>query len=37
MDPMCNLVGSDGHDYFVVVDVHTCVLANLPFAPGGQP
>ena len=36
-DPMWHIVGSDGHDYFVGVDLHTYVLANLPFAPGGQP
>jgi hypothetical protein len=37
MDPMWHLVGSDGRDYFVGVDLHAYVLTNLPFAPGGQP
>jgi hypothetical protein len=36
-DPMWHLVGADGHDYFVGVDRYTYVLADLPFAPGGQP
>jgi hypothetical protein len=37
MDPMWHLVGSDGHAYFLGVDLQIYVQAEMPMAPGGQP
>lgn len=34
MDPMWHIVGSDGHDYFVGVDLNVHVTADLPIAKG---
>lgn len=33
MDPMWHLVGADGHEYFVGVDMHVYDTVNLPLAP----
>lgn len=36
MNPMWHLIGTDGHDYFVGIDLHVYVQKDLPIA-NGQP